>query len=115
MRMGREVFDERSVGTSKQFVRGFSQDPLIIAIRPRVIVGIIDRLIYLIVAPMSRRIGIGIDAMKIMRRADAAERADGTPQIEMVARDEQAAPAFAKRGYRRAIVPGKPFAHVDRE
>ena len=101
VRMSGKVFDCRAVRFFEKFVQFTDDfDLLIIAVCAAVIIREINCLCFLIVAFVSVIFGIILFRVKIMRRADAADRAERRSHILMIARRENSfavLPKFCNR------------------
>src|SRR5258708_29868105 len=64
---------------------------------------------------MSGSVGFGMSSVKEVRATYAAERAQGDPQVLMIARRHNAAAALAKAGDALAVGHTQPITIIDRE
>ena len=95
--MSGEVFDCRAVRSFEKFVRFADNfDFLIIAVCAAVIIRKINCCRFLIVAFVPVMFGIILFRVKIMRRADAADRAERRSHILMIACRENASAVSAE-------------------
>src|SRR5947207_3029488 len=83
LRVRREVLDQRTVRASKQFVVHCVY-LLVITVCAGMIVGEIYVRRKRIVTNIARRVGITILRVKVMRRADAAKRAQRRTHVVMI-------------------------------